>query len=101
MPLPFFFPATRIGEARRRAPAAGNPTAPASEAAGDRGKRERGLWGIDPLPHLELGWRAEAARRERAAAVGEICGGGVREARGALVMAAGDAGLRSHAELLL
>ena len=101
MPLPFFSPATRTGEARRRAPAAGNPASPASEAAGDRGKRERGLWGIDPLPHLELGWRAEAARRERAAAVGEICGGGVREARGALVVAAGDAGLRSHAELLL
>ena len=35
-----------------------NPAALASRAAGDRGKRERGLWGTDPLPHLELGWRA-------------------------------------------
>ena len=81
--------------------AAANPAVPASEAAGDRGRRERGSWGTDPLPHLELGWRAEAARRERVAAVGEICGGGVREARGALVVAAGEAGLRSHAELHL
>ena len=58
-----------------------NPAALASGAAGDRGKRERGLWGTDPLPHHELGWRAEAARRERAAAVGGSCGGGAREAR--------------------
>ena len=57
--------------------AAANPAAPASEAAGERGRRERGLWGTDPLPHLELGWRAEAARRERAAAGGEGCGGEV------------------------
>ena len=62
--------------------AAANPAAPASEAAGERGRRERRLWGTNPLPHLELGWRAEAARRERAAAVGEVCGGGVRDARG-------------------
>ena len=64
-----------------RASAAVNPAALASGAAGDRGKRERGLWGTDPLPHLELGWRAEAARRERAAVVGGSCGGGAREAR--------------------
>ena len=37
----------------------------------DRGKRERGVRGTDPRPHLELGWRVEVARRERAAAVGE------------------------------
>ena len=61
--------------------AAVNPAALASGAAGDRGKRERGLWGTDPLPHLELGWRAEVARWKQAAAVGESCGGGAREAR--------------------
>ena len=81
MPLPFFSLATRTEEPRRRAPAAGNLAAPASEAAGDRGKRERGLWGIDPLPHLELGWRAEAARRKRAAVGGAVRGGGAAAAR--------------------
>jgi hypothetical protein len=81
--------------------AAANPAAPASEAAGDWGRRERGLWGTDPLPHLELGWRAEAARQERAAVVGEVCGGGAREAKGVLVATAGDAGLRSDGELPL
>ena len=52
--------------------AAANPAVPASQAAG-----------------------------ERAAVVGEVCGGGVREARGVLVAAAGDAGLRSDGELPL
>ena len=52
---------------------------PASPRA--RVARRGGLWGTDPLPRLELGWRAEAARRERAAAVGGSCGGGAREAR--------------------
>ena len=47
----------------------------------DRGKRERGVRGTDPRPHLELGWRAEAVRRERAAVVGESGGGGARGAR--------------------
>ena len=37
-------------------PAAANPAAPGSGGvAVDRGKRERGVRGIDPRPHLELG----------------------------------------------
>ena len=101
MPLPFFSPATRTEEAaqgcRRRLIRPFRPRRRPGTGEGGKG----GSWGTDPLPHLELGWRAEAARRERAAVVGDVCGGGVREARGALVVAAGDAGLRSHAELLL
>ena len=80
--------------------AAANPAAPASEAAGDQGRRERGLWGTDPLPHLELGWRAEAARRERAAVVGEVCGGGAREARGCWWRRPGMQGLGATASSL-
>ena len=49
----------------------------ATAAAGIEGERRREVWGIDPLPHLGLGWRAEAARRERAVAGGEGCGGGI------------------------
>ena len=49
----------------------------ATAAAGIEGERRREVWGIDPLPHLGLGWRAEAARWERAAVGGEGCGGGV------------------------
>ena len=39
-----------------------------STAARDRGKRERVGRRFDPRPHLVLGWRAEAGRREQAAA---------------------------------
>jgi len=53
----------------------------ASGAAGTEGKRERGLRGIDPLPHLELRWRTEAARRKRAAVGGAVRGGGTAVAR--------------------
>ena len=42
----------------------------------DRGKRERGVRGIDPRPHLQLGWRVGAGRREQAAAGWSSCGGG-------------------------
>ena len=52
--------------------AAANPAAPGS--GGGRGPEEKGEGGVrgtDPRPHLELGWRVEAALRERAAAVGE------------------------------
>jgi len=43
----------------------------ATAAVGIEGERERELRGFDPLPHLEWRWRAEAARREKAAAVEE------------------------------
>ena len=43
----------------------------ATAAVGIEGERERELRGFDPLPHLERRWRAEAARREKAAAIEE------------------------------
>ena len=61
--------------------AAANPAAPGLGAAGTEGKRERGLRGIDPLPHLELGWRAEAARRKRAVVGRAVRSGGAAAAR--------------------
>ena len=66
------------GQGRRRWPI--RPLR-ASGAAGTEGKRERGLRGIDPLPHLELRWRTEAARRKRAAVGGRVRGGGAAAAR--------------------
>ena len=77
MPPSLLPPDRRTGEGGRRV--AGGPIRAlwATAAAGIEGERRREVWGIDPLPHLGLGWRAEAARRERAAAGGEGCGGGI------------------------
>ena len=72
--IPFLPPQDRGGApAHRRRP---SRPLQAPGVAVDRGKRERGVRGTDPRPHLELGWRAEAGRGEQAAACGDGCGGG-------------------------
>ena len=59
----------------------------------DRGTRERGVRGIDPRPHLGLGWRVEAGRWEQAAAALAACGGGTGSLGEERAMAVGDEGL--------
>ena len=74
---PFFLlPPREIEEAaigRRR-----RPIRPfwATAAAGNEGERRREVRGCDSRPHLGLGRRAEAGRREQAAAGGGDCGDG-------------------------
>ena len=62
------------GKQRRRPRGAGGGQSGRSGLRGWPWTGEKGRGGVrgtDPRPHLELGWRAEVARRERAAAVGE------------------------------
>ena len=57
------------------------PAARGSTAARDRGKRDRVGRRFDPRPHLVLGWRAEAGRREQAAAAEVAAAAALRSRR--------------------
>ena len=80
MPLFFFSPVTRIGEARRRAPAALGRRPWGFGSGQGRGKRGSGMWGIDSPTHLGSG-RGEGAGRREWAAVALVARGGGASAR--------------------
>ena len=75
MPLFFFSPVTRTGEARRRAPAALGRHPGGAAADKGRGKSIKGLWGLDSPAHLGW-WRPVDVSPRRRAELGGYGGGG-------------------------
>ena len=72
-------PSSRPEQGRRPEAAAAADSAVLGHSGGrERGGKGREVRECDSRPHLGLGWRAEAGRRERAAAALVARGGGAR-----------------------